>query len=283
MGYLDHVRACTAHDLSRFLPFVVAGARVGWVRTSLGPHLCRFADTFRVTPAAVELAPDLDTFEARTVAVDRVMAALVRERILHPPRGERYAVAGGWNRPALMSVDRAYVPVFGTRAYGVHVNGVVQTADGLALWIGRRAGDRLVAPGKLDNLVAGGNPMGIGLVDNLVKEAREEAGLSADLARRARPVGALGYRMEVAEGLRDDVLFVYDLVLPPDVVPVNTDGEVEAFTLMPVGDVAERVRDTFDFKFNVALVLIDFLIRRGVITPDDPDYLDLVAGRWRLD
>ena len=151
------------------------------------------------------------------------------------------------------------------------------------LWIGRRATDRPVSPGKLDNLVAGGMPLGIGLFANLLKEAKEEADLSPDLAGRAQAVGALGYRMEVADGLRDDVLFVYDLDLPMDFVPRNTDGEVESFFQMPLNDVAVRLRDTRDFKFNVALVLIDFLIRHGTITADDPDYLALVAGRWRLD
>jgi hypothetical protein len=39
---------------------------------------------------------------------------------------------------------------------------------------------------------------------------------------------------------------------------------------------------TADFKFNVAFVIIDFLIRRGFVGPEDPDYLDLVHRlRWR--
>jgi hypothetical protein len=43
--------------------------------------------------------------------------------------------------------------------------------------------------------------------------------------------------------------------------------------------VVETVRDTDDFKFNCALVVIDFLIRHGVVAPDDePDYLTLVRG-----
>ena len=33
-----------------------------------------------------------------------------------------------------------------------------------------------------------------------------------------------------------------------------------------------------DFKFNVALVIIDFLIRRGVIGPERPDYPALAHG-----
>ena len=44
----------------------------------------------------------------------------------------------------------------------------------------------------------------------------------------------------------------------------------------------ERLTDTEDFKFNVSLVIIDFLIRHGLIDPEHPDYLELIAGlRYR--
>ena len=38
------------------------------------------------------------------------------------------------------------------------------------------------------------------------------------------------------------------------------------------------VRDTDDFKFNCGVIIIDFLIRRGFIGPDDPDYVDILRG-----
>ncbi len=283
MAYLDHYRRCDAHDLTRFRPLAVDGVRVGWVRLDLIDHLGRFPEIFRITDAGVALAPDITGFDARTSAFDHVVGRLAEAGVVPHPRGERYAVTTGWGQPAQFSVDRAHVPVFGVRAYGVHVNGLVRTRNGIALWIGRRATDRPIASGKLDNMVAGGMPIGIGLFENLLKEAKEEADLPAELAGRAQAVGALGYRMEVADGLRDDVLFLYDLELPADFVPHNTDGEVEAFALMPLDDVCRRVRDSDDFKFNVALVLIDFMIRHGAITADDPDYLTLVGGRWRLE
>ncbi len=283
MAYLNHYRRCHAHDLTRFRPLTVDGVRVGWVRLDLLDHLGRFPDIFRITDAGVALAPEIAGFDARTNAFDHVAGRLADAGVVPHSRGERYAVTTGWGQPALFSVDRAHVPVFGVRAYGVHLNGLVRTQDGIALWIGRRATDRPIASGKLDNMVAGGMPIGIGLFDNLLKEAKEEADLPAELAARSHAVGALGYRMEVADGLRDDVLFLYDLELPADFVPHNTDGEVEAFSLMPLGEVRQRVRDTDDFKFNVALVLIDFMIRHGAITADDPDYLALVGGRWRLE
>jgi len=48
---------------------------------------------------------------------------------------------------------------------------------------------------------------------------------------------------------------------------------------MELDEVVERVRTSWDFKFNVALVLIDFMIRVGYLTPDnEPDYLTLATG-----
>jgi len=64
--------------------------------------------------------------------------------------------------------------------------------------------------------------------------------------------------------------------------PRNTDGEIESFRQMELGEVAERVRDTQDFKFNVNLVLIDFLVRHGRLCPDsEPAYVELVRGLRR--
>ena len=39
----------------------------------------------------------------------------------------------------------------------------------------------------------------------------------------------------------------------------------------------ETVRDTFDFKYNCNLVLIDFFVRHGLFAADDPDFLRIVG------
>lgn len=48
--------------------------------------------------------------------------------------------------------------------------------------------------------------------------------------------------------------------------------------LWPISKVAEVIQTTTDFKPNCALVVIDFLIRHGIIKPDEPGYLDLFTG-----
>jgi 8-oxo-dGTP pyrophosphatase MutT (NUDIX family) len=65
-------------------------------------------------------------------------------------------------------------------------------------------------------------------MENVIKECQEEAGMDVALASTARPVGAVSYRTVSATGLKPDVLFVYDIQLPPSFQPVPQDGEVRA-------------------------------------------------------
>ncbi|OYQ36003.1 DUF4743 domain-containing protein [Niveispirillum lacus] len=280
-GFLRHVRSCNRHDLSGFRPFAIAGVTVGQVRIGFMERLLALGLPFMPDAGGISLHPGLTDAPSRTRAVAAALDRLVAEGTIPKLRREMYTVSDGWGRPALMELDRAAIPFFGVTAYGLHVNGFVRKPDGLHLWVGKRALDRGVAPGQYDNLVAGGQPAGLSLADNLVKEAWEEAGLPAAMVRKAVPVGTISYLMEQDKGLKPDILFLYDLELPADFVPRNTDGEVERFELWPLSRVAESVHDTNDWKFNVNLTVIDFLIRHGWLTPDHPDYLDLCRGLRR--
>ena len=278
MSFLDRIRECNTHDLGNFRPFVVAGQRVGWVRHAFAEKLAEFNDTFDVMREAVRLSDRFGDFDARSAALDKVVRKLEAEKLIKGRRDEYYPVSTSFAAKPLARIERAAVPPFGIRAYGVHMNGYVRKGDGVHMWIGRRAKDKHTYPGMLDNTVAGGQPMGIGLIENLVKECKEEAAIPEPLARRAVAVGAITYCMEAEDGLKPDVQFCYDLELPSDFVPHNTDGEIGEFMLWPVDKVAEIVRDTKEFKFNCNLVIIDFLVRHGLIAPDHPDYLEIVRG-----
>lgn len=279
MSLLDRVRACQVFDPAAYRPFVVAGQQVGRVGHGLAEELRRF-DALEVDRGAVVLRDALATPAARTQAMAEVCLKLAEEGRTRPWRDEPYPVATAFSAPVLFTMERAAVPLFGVRGYGVHLNGIVEDAGGgpPEMWIGVRALDKPTGPGKLDQMVAGGLPAGIGVFDNLVKECAEEADVPEALARQARPVGVTAYVTERDEGLRDDVLFNYDLSLPPDFVPRNTDGEVERFELKTIDEVREILETTDAFKFNTALVAIDFLVRRGLIGPEHPDYVALVRG-----
>ena len=87
--------------------------------------------------------------------------------------------------------------------------------------------------------------------------------------------------METADGVKPDTMFCYDLELPDDFVPLNTDGETASFERLPIDEVAGIVENQFAFKCNCNLVIIDFLIRHGVLPPEHPDYLTLLRGLRR--
>ena len=278
MSFLDRVAECRVFDPSRYRPFRVDGAGVGLVAAGFAETLREFADVFRVSDEAVDLADGLDGFDPRTRAVDGVLRRLAGRGAITGWRDEPYPVARSHTHPPLFTMERAAVPLFGVRACGVHMNGFVRDAGGTKMWIGRRSLDKPTGPGKLDQLVAGGQPAGISVRDTLIKECAEEAAIPAGLAARAVPVGGVSYCTERPEGLRRDVLFDFDLELPADFRPANADGEISDFYLWPMERVIETVRDTDDFKFNCALVVIDFLIRHGFIGPGDPEYVDLLGG-----
>lgn len=279
MAYLDHIRACNNFDPSGFRPFTVGAERVGFVPHALADALRRWPDVFRVATDGVALSPELADFESRSRAVDAPLRTLAEEGQIEAWRDEPYPVTPDWHTPPVMRVERAACPHLGIRAFGVHVNGFVRKPDGIHMWVARRAYDKPTFPGMLDNMVAGGQPLGIGLLENVVKECGEEAGIPENLARRAMAVGMISYTHQPPEGCKPDQMFCYDLELPKDFTPVPADGEVEEFYLWPIGQVAETVRDTFDFKFNCNLCIIDFLIRHGILDPDDePDYTALVHG-----
>jgi 8-oxo-dGTP pyrophosphatase MutT (NUDIX family) len=280
MGFADRIRHCNSFVAERVMPLWAGAHRIGWLRRDNAEVLRRYDRVFSVGKNKAQL---LAEGNADTVSrtVDEVVEALVAERRVPKWRNETFDVAPRWGEPPLLRLDRGAVPFFGVRAYGIHVNGYCRDGDRYSLWIGRRASNKQVAPRKLDNMVAGGIGNGHSAAVTLAKEAEEEAAIDARLIARAVPSGALTYCMETKTGIRDDVMFVYDLEVPPDFVPENHDGEIESFALMPLAEVLDRIRTTTDFKFNVNLVILDFAVRHGVLQPDDPEYLDIANGLHR--
>ena len=276
MTLLRHIRQCNEYRPDHFMPFRHRGERLGLIRKKNAEALRRFPTVFEVSDSGVTLAVD-SSFDDLSALIEETTEHLVAEGLVAKWRYEFFAAAPRWGAPAHFKIDRGAVPFFGVPAYGVHLNGYVREGERLKLWVGRRSPTKAVAPNKLDNLVAGGIDWRHGLFETLVKESEEEASLPAALASKAVPVGAVSYRMAVTHGLRDDVLFCYDLELPRDFTPKNNDGELVAFTLEDAREVIARVRESDDFKFNVNLVLIDFALRHGLVSAEDPEYLELVT------
>ncbi len=200
-------------------------------------------------------------------------------------RDEKHAVRKNFADETLFLLERAALSFLGLTGYGVHINGYVRKGDKLLMWVAKRSSTKPTSPGKLDQIAAGGQPYNISVWENVIKECEEEASIPRNLAIKAKPVSCLTYFYDMDIGMRPDVIFNYDLRLPEDFIPHVNDDEVESFQLYPIEELLTLISEQSVFKLNSAVVIIDFAIRHGIITPEHTDYLALQEGmhqRWRF-
>lgn len=179
-------------------------------------------------------------------------------------------------------IERAAACIFGIVTYGCHITGYIPTTK--QVWVPRRAYTKPTYPGMLDNTVAGGLGDGIGYLECAIKECEEEASIGGDYARsHLLPAGAVLYEfVDPDTGFyQPEVECVYDMPMEPGVEPRVNDGEVHEFRLMSYEEVLARMR-AGEFKYNCAVVLVDFLIRHGEITAEnEPRYLEVLSRTHR--
>ena len=247
----------------------------------------------RKATVGVRLAPDDSSVSTRTETV----AALVRELVLDGaiPKGKlrnelqdvRY-LSDGWVGPGgpdpPLRLERGAMVHFGVPSYGVHVNGYVRNPDQpddprpWAVWVAKRSMSKATYPGKLDQMVAGGQPSEISFLENVQKECEEEASLPPEVIDRIRSAGLVRYRYAARKGLSTKILATFDVEMPNGLIPVCGDGEVEGFELMKVDDLIESVRSHLDaWKPNSALVMIEFMMRHGFLQVDEPGYVEIAT------
>ena len=226
-----------------FVPLFAGRTRIGWLRPELAARLRAWPGVFKSTFEKVTL---LDA-----AALGPVVEQLAQEGFVPGWRNERYRIAD------LFEIERAAARPFGLTTTAVHVNGIV---GGEKMWLARRSDTKPIDPGMLDNLVGGGLTAGLSVEQVLVKEAWEEAGIPAELARTARRGGTANVLREVPEGVQSEIIHVYDLSLPADFEPHNQDGEVSEFKLLRFDAVAAQ-----KLTFEADLVAKDYLSRATVI------------------
>lgn len=266
-GFLEKLQIFSQHKPENFIPFMIGDVCYGHLRKDKAAFFMQLTDVFAQRPTGLHLLEIYKNFSERTEALAQAVQLLAAQQNLKL-RNELYPVVQQWGNTPQAVIDRLAVPWFGIHGFGVHVSGYVRRKGELFLWIAERSADRLVDPGKLDNLIGGGQPYGLTIEENLAKEAYEEAGIGKEVASRAILSGQMSYKIDLMGGLRNDTLFGFDLELEENFVPHNTDGEVQAFHLMPLDEVARIVSETDKFKFNCNLVIIDFLVRYGFFESD---------------
>lgn len=226
------------------------------------------------------------TFEERNAIIEKLGQLWLKsdEFLQHNWRNELYTVYAPTGKPYFL-VERAVSCLLGVVTYGVHINGYVPALESpsgkLQMWIPTRSVDKATYPSMLDNTIAGGLAHPLGIWDNVVKESYEEAGLKEDfVTANAKPAGVISY-IVLPDGpggkVQPEVEFIYDLIFPDNekIIPKPVDGEASGFELMEL-DQIKSLMEQGRFKPNCALVIIDFLIRHGHISPElEPNYMEI--------
>lgn len=278
MSLLNRVRAAYGPIPPDLIPFRAEGREIGHVRPDVAAELSRWPRIFRRDDPGLAFAPGLKDAEARTEALVDVALALHRKGLFGGWRNELYDVKPAWDAAPLFRLERAAVRPFGFHAWAAHLNGFVDSGEGLAMWIARRSPTKPIDPGLLDNLVGGGIASGATPRSTLVKECWEEAGIPPRLAEQAEAAGQVQMRRMSAEGLHRETIFVFDLALPPDFQPANQDGEVAQVERLPISRVIAMLRGDAPFTADAALVAIHFLLRRNLIGAAEPEFAEIRAA-----
>lgn len=188
-----------------------------------------------------------------------------------------------------MWIERFAAPLFGIINCGAHLTVYTQTSQGMKIWVPRRSANVFTYPNMLDTTVAGGVAAGESPFENAIREADEEASLPEDLVRaQTKACGCLTY-IQQSNGttgdepgvITPDIVYVFDLQIGPDLVPKPQDGEVKEFYLLSPEEITDRL-SRGEFKTNSAVVMVDFFIRHGIITPDNErDYVEIITRMHR--
>lgn len=213
-------------------------------------------------------------------------------KVLSGWRDELYPVYDA-DAQILYSIERTAAALFGIVTYGVHMTAYVVAPEvkyGIKIWVPRRSRGKQTYAGMLDNTVAGGMATHEKPLDCVVREAEEEASLNNDFVRQnVRAHGCTTYiylRSESATGevglVQPECEYIFDLELPSGMVPAPNDSEVEEFYLWSVEECVEHLLRA-EFKPNCALVMLDFFIRRGILTVDNESSFAEIRRRIHRD
>ncbi|KAH8090619.1 NUDIX hydrolase domain-like protein [Filobasidium floriforme] len=196
--------------------------------------------------------------------------------------GSGVSSSGATNRA--FDFERAACAVFGLATFGVHMTAYEGEGEEMKIWVPKRSATKATWPSKLDNSVAGGIPAGMVPFESMIKECEEEASLPESLTRKlVRPAGFVSYFHVTEEGwFQPEYEYVYDLKMPARESPEYQslkpfDDEVDSFQLLPVREVIDTLQnDPTAFKPNCGLIIVDFLIRHGMITVEnEPDFFEI--------
>ena len=232
--------------------------------------------------------PTDDDHQGLTAALDKATQLLIDNKIISRRHTDEYPVSTveGTGKPTrLCHINRNASPYFGITSVGVHLLCWKKNPT-LGLWMAQRSSTKSHFPLLWDPTVAGGQPANLSLFDNMVKESHEEAGIHRDMLSKedCHSVSCLSQMTSKPNGtcMKQSLYYCWELQVDANFVPVANDNEVSKFELWDSQTLLEEVKFGNRLRPAMRLVVTDFLIRHGIITPDnEPDYAKIQTALHR--
>ncbi len=215
----------------------------------------------RLSDAGLPLQPSADGWAVQgppDEALARIAQWLHGAGLCNGWRGELLSVTDDKGRSHAV-IERASVRPLGIATHAVHLLGL---ADDNGIWVQQRAWAKPTDPGLWDTTVGGLQAAGESAADALRRETWEEAGLVwAELAS-VTSFGRLTVRRPLPHGYMVEHIQWVARPVPPALVPVNRDGEVERFERWSRAQLLQRLQSGA-FTLEAALALAAWLQRNG--------------------
>jgi isopentenyldiphosphate isomerase len=231
-------------------------------------------------------------FQKRTTAFEHVADYLIFTGVIPRKHTDLYPIypfmegEDRANKTVLAHVNRNMAPYLGIDSVGVHLNCYVKENNRIkGVWLAKRASIKSHHYGYWDCTVAGGHPINLSLVDNIVKESQEEAGVPAkwilqeessidddsDTLFSDHTHDPLMITTAKSDGscMKRSLYYSCDLQVPHSWTPTPVDGEVSEFRLYSMKEVEEELRFGDIVRPSIRAVLLDFMIRHEHLKEED--------------
>jgi isopentenyldiphosphate isomerase len=186
----------------------------------------------------------------------------------------------------VLDLDGCGIDMLGIVNFSVHLTAWVMTAEGIKIWVPRRALTKMSFPGMLDNTVGGSLATGEKPIDGMVRECEEEICLDpAYTLSHIKACGTLSFQLTVDDMLnpacQHQVQYLYEMELRQDIVPKIGDGEVGELHLLSLEELANAMKNG-EVKLTCNMTYLAFLIRHGYITAEnEPDIIEICSRLHR--
>ncbi len=159
----------------------------------------------------------------------------------------------------IFKIDRRLLSIFGLPQYGIHGNAWSLKKNRVIFHLAKRSSKLDDFPGYYDNLFAGGQPLGISILDNLKKEAFEEAGIKKIVKKNLTKGRIVNYFHEHQGKIHSGIIFNYHLKIDKSNF-CNMDGEVESFLSIDAFEIY-KLLESNTLKPNCIIPIADFFLR----------------------